>query len=101
MKLNKEFFEKQGFDVSKEPYTKSCYLGVIYVYKNYIRDGSGKYEGYSITKPKTEYVLEEKEYFRAVTNHNNLVKTLTEIAELPSERQDECVVMAKRALHIL
>jgi len=49
--LTDDFFEKAGFDVSKEPFTKSVMDGVTTVYKNYIRDGSGNYDGYIVRKP--------------------------------------------------
>ena len=52
MNLNDQWFKDKGFNVDSEPYK----LGRVTVYKNYIRDGSGRYEGYLAEKPVTARV---------------------------------------------
>jgi hypothetical protein len=47
--LTDEVFKGLGFDTSSEPFTKHN----IKVYKNYLRDGSGCYDGYLVERPIT------------------------------------------------
>lgn len=49
--LTDDFFKKIGFNTNSEPFTKDSIDGLIKVYKNYIRDGSGRYDGYIVIKP--------------------------------------------------
>ncbi len=63
--LTDDFFEKAGFDTDKKPFTKNVVDGVTTVYKNYIRDGSGNYEGYIVTKPCT-FVARDLDQFLGI-----------------------------------
>lgn len=51
--LDDSLFKELGFDVSKEPFVKIIDNGLIVVHKNYIRDGSGNYDGYLVERPET------------------------------------------------
>lgn len=42
--LTDEWFASRGFDTSKLPFIR----GDVLVYKNHIRDGSGRYKGYIV-----------------------------------------------------
>ena len=55
-------FEKIGFDISKEPFTKEVVDGTVLVYKNKIRDGSGRYDGYCVIKPEGRLVRTWEEF---------------------------------------
>lgn len=47
MILNDKFFEDLKIDTDQEPFV----IGSVKIYKNYIRDGSGRHEGYTIEAP--------------------------------------------------
>jgi hypothetical protein len=55
-KMTDADFKKLGFDTDSEPFTKEVPDGVAKVYKNYCRDGSGRYDGYCVVKPESRYV---------------------------------------------
>ena len=50
--ITDDLLKELGFDISKEPFTK----GRTKVYKNYVRDGSGDYNGYIVEHPKMKRV---------------------------------------------
>lgn len=66
--MDKEFFTRMGYDTSKEPYCKNLGDGDSVVYKNYFRDGSGRYEGFVVTHPKNKTVRTEQEFLDWVTS---------------------------------
>lgn len=48
MTLTDEIFKKAGFNIDKEPFFNE--QTGSRVYKNYVRDGSGEFDGYIIEK---------------------------------------------------
>lgn len=46
MILTDKWFNKHGFDTTKEPFISPS--GAKKIYKNYIRDASGRYDGYLV-----------------------------------------------------
>ena len=59
-KLTDELFKKIGYDISKEPFTIPD-SGRTKIYKNYVRDGSGNYDGYLVEHPKMKRVDTKEE----------------------------------------
>jgi hypothetical protein len=59
--LTDDFFKDAGFDTSGEPFRKETGRGVIAVYKNYCRDGSGDYDGYIYIRPQASVIKTEEE----------------------------------------
>lgn len=72
--LGEEFFGRAGFDTSTEPYTKTTSEGRVTVYKNKLRDGSGRYDGFIVTKPECRTVRTLEEYMSPVTPDVILVR---------------------------
>lgn len=66
--LTDEFFQRVGFDTSKEPfsYGKGTSLEML-AYKEYIRDGSGRFNGYTIVRPIHVTVHTEDDYRAMLT----------------------------------
>jgi len=54
--ITDEDFKKFGFDIYQEPFRKKGVDGEIVVYKNYIRDGSDRYDGYIVIEPRVRMV---------------------------------------------
>ena len=52
--LTDDLLKEIGFDTSKEPFT--MHEGRTKIYKNYVRDGSGDYNGYIVEHPKLKMV---------------------------------------------
>lgn len=52
--ITDDLLKELGFDISKEPFTKNG--GRTKIYKNYVRDGSGDYDGYIVEHPKLKMV---------------------------------------------
>lgn len=67
-RLTDEFFKGLGFDTSKEPfvYGKGTNFEMI-AYKEYIRDGSGRFNGYTIRRPVHITVHTEMDYHAMLT----------------------------------
>lgn len=57
--LTDELLAELGYDTSKEPFVNKS--GRTTIYKNYIRDGSGNYDGYIVEHPKLKGVKTKKE----------------------------------------
>lgn len=58
-KLTDSTFADLGFDISKEPFERkiNSHSGSVeVVYKNYIRDGSGRHDGYIFVRPISKVV---------------------------------------------
>ena len=87
--LSDRFFEESGFDVSNEcgPFTKDCVDGTIVVYKNYVRDGSGRHDGYIVIRPQARVVKTFDEFMdrRQVEPSPTVWMTDAEARELNSD----------------
>lgn len=60
--LTDEFFERVGFDISKEPFIRELPDGSKQaIFKNYI--GDGRYEGYTLIEPVKTPMKTVKEFY--------------------------------------
>ena len=59
IELSDKDFKELEFDTSKEPFVSKN--GRTIVYKNYVRDGSGDYEGYLVEHPIIKEVHTKEE----------------------------------------
>ena len=53
-----KILQDMGFDTSEEPYVN---MYGVKIHKNHIRDGSGRFDGYIIERPKRFKVVHTKQ----------------------------------------
>lgn len=91
--LTDEWFKRNGFDTSKEPFVNLS--GSKTVYKNYIRDGSGRYDGYIIQHVCTTITKTEDDFLKLRSPELNKYEKACKVflkgcTGVDPDRQEDC-----------